>query len=153
MGRSSTSWLPRLQHLRECRLLDTRKGPGKRVFQRRVPLRLHKGLGGDALHRLALLGVGEDGVVQLQDLLGRRRDGVDCPENLRPQLLLGEVVEVLHQHGRRGRCPDGHERLDGGQALRLLAPLHHLVEVRDGDLVAQGTGGRIAASLIPRSAL
>ena len=55
-------------------------------------------------------------------------------------VFLGEMVEVLDQHSRRRGRPDGREGLDGGDALRLLSALHHLVEMRDGDLVAEGAG-------------
>jgi hypothetical protein len=57
--------------------------------------------------------------------------------DLCPQLFLREVAEILHQHSGRRRRADGGEGLDRRQALRLLAALHHLVEVGNRNLVAE----------------
>jgi hypothetical protein len=107
------------------------------VFQQRVLLRFDKRLDGDPLHRVALPRIEVHGLVELLGLGARRRDRVDGPQDLRAQLVLWEVVEVLDQHARRGGGADGREGLHRGDALRFPAPLDDLVQMGNRNLIAE----------------
>ena len=140
-----------LQQPHERRLLHRGGGLRQGLEEQGMLLGVHERFHGDALHRLALAGIQVDRLVELLRLGAGRRDGVDRPQDLRAKLVLGEVVEVLDQHSRRGGRADGREGPHRLDALRFPAPLDDLVQVGDGDLVAQrprGADGGLARARV-----